>query len=249
MATLFSFSKSDIILTLGVLGNITTGLVYLAPVKTFWRIVVNKSTEEFESMPYICKLINAYCWVYYGILKPNSILVATVNGFGAVCEIIFVLLFLLFAPPRMKFITAILAGVLDVGFPAAVVIITQLFLKREAQIDVAGFFCVFFSMAAYGSPLSAMKTVITTKSVEFMPFLLSFFLFINGGVWTLYAILAKDWFIGLPNGTGFGLGTAQMILYAIYYKRPQPQKHSDSLEDGWENECLISESDRITPKD
>ena len=63
---------------------------------------MNKSTEEFESMPYVCKLLNAYFWVYYGILKPNSILVATVNGFGAVCEIIFVVLFLLFAPPRMR---------------------------------------------------------------------------------------------------------------------------------------------------
>ncbi|XP_050226779.1 bidirectional sugar transporter SWEET16-like isoform X1 [Mercurialis annua] len=246
MDTLFSFSMADLIIPLGLLGNITTGLVYLAPIKTFWRIVVNKSTEEFESMPYVCKLLNAYFWVYYGILKPNSILVATVNGFGAVCEIIFVILFLLFAPPRMRFITAILAGVLDVGFPAAVVVIAQSFLKREAQIDVAGFFCVCFSLAAYGSPLSAMKTVITTKSVEYMPFLLSFSLFINGGVWTFYAIITKDWFIGLPNGTGFGLGTAQMILYAMYYKRPhQPHKTSENLE---ANESLISESDRNAPK-
>ncbi|XP_055961318.1 bidirectional sugar transporter SWEET16-like isoform X2 [Mercurialis annua] len=206
MDTLFSFSMADLIIPLGLLGNITTGLVYLAPIKTFWRIVVNKSTEEFESMPYVCKLLNAYFWVYYGILKPNSILVATVNGFGAVCEIIFVILFLLFAPPRMRFITAILAGVLDVGFPAAVVVIAQSFLKREAQIDVAGFFCVCFSLAAYGSPLSAM----------------------------------------LPNGTGFGLGTAQMILYAMYYKRPhQPHKTSENLE---ANESLISESDRNAPK-
>ncbi|XP_037495863.1 bidirectional sugar transporter SWEET17 [Jatropha curcas] len=90
-----SISKASLVVILGLLGNITTGLVYLAPVKTFWRIVVNRSTEEFESAPYMFKLLNAYFWVYYGIIKPNSILVATVNGFGAVLEIIFVSLFLI----------------------------------------------------------------------------------------------------------------------------------------------------------
>ncbi|XP_037495861.1 bidirectional sugar transporter SWEET17 isoform X1 [Jatropha curcas] len=214
--------------------------------KTFWRIVVNRSTEEFESAPYMFKLLNAYFWVYYGIIKPNSILVATVNGFGAVLEIIFVSLFLIFVPPRLRVKTAILAGVLDVVFPGAVVVAAQLLLKEEKRIDVAGFFCVCFSMAAYGSPLSAMKTVITSKSVEYMPFLLSFFLFINGGVWTFYAIITNDWFIGLPNGTGFGLGTAQLILYAIYYKRPQPWKKSSNK---LEEECLIPENQRITAKD
>jgi hypothetical protein len=69
---------------------------------TFWRIVKRRSTEEFESIPYIAKLLNAYFWVYYGLIKPDSLLVATVNMFGGVVEIIFLTLFLLFAPPRMK---------------------------------------------------------------------------------------------------------------------------------------------------
>lgn len=36
-----------------------------------------------------------------------------------------------------------------------------------------------------------------TKSVEFMPFSLSFFLFLNGGVWSGYALLVKDYYIGV----------------------------------------------------
>jgi hypothetical protein len=39
--------------------------------------------------------------------------------------------------------------------------------------------------------------VITTKSVEFMPFFLSFFLFLNGGVWATYAVLDRDIFLGV----------------------------------------------------
>lgn len=70
--------------------------------KTFWHIVQRRSTEEFESIPYISKLLNAYFWVWYGIVKPNSVLVASVNGFGAALEIIYVIIFLIFAPPMMR---------------------------------------------------------------------------------------------------------------------------------------------------
>ncbi|KAH9755274.1 Bidirectional sugar transporter SWEET [Citrus sinensis] len=223
-------------------GNLTTGLVYLSPAKTFWHIVQRRSTEEFESIPYISKLLNAYFWVWYGIVKPNSVLVASVNGFGAALEIIYVIIFLIFAPPMMRGRTAVLAGVCDVVFPGTTVLVTQIFFDRDVQIKVSGFLSLCFSMVAYSSPLSAMKTVVATKSVEYMPFLLSFILFINGAVWTVYAVLTKDLFIGIPNGSGFILGTAQLVLYAMYWKpKSSSMKISDdALEDGWQHERLIS---------
>ncbi|KAJ8441698.1 hypothetical protein Cgig2_019085 [Carnegiea gigantea] len=82
------------------------------------------------------------------------------------------------------------------------------------------------------------KTVVTTKSVEYMPFLLSFFLFLNGGIWEFYAVLHRDiyllllwsWTFGgtqIPNGTGCMLGVAQLVLYAMYMNA-KPTK-SDQL--------------------
>lgn len=41
------------------------------------------------------------------------------------------------------------------------------------------------------------RTVVKTRSVEYMPFSLSFFLFLNGGVWSVYSLLVKDYFIGV----------------------------------------------------
>ncbi|KAL9378935.1 hypothetical protein Peur_027417 [Populus x canadensis] len=237
----------SIITLFGILGNITTGLVYLSPAKTFWRIARNRSTEEFESIPYICKLLNAYQWVYYGIIKPNSVLVATINGFGAVVELVFIVIFLMFASTqKIRLRTAILFGVLDLVFPAVSFLLMQLMLHGQLRIDISGIFCVVFSMITYGSPLSAMKTVVATKSVEFMPFLLSFFLFINGGVWTVYAFLTGDYFIGIPNGTGFLLGTAQLILYVTYMKPKSSEKISDNLEDGSKHEPLIPSSNLVS---
>nr|GMD63621.1 bidirectional sugar transporter SWEET16-like [Ipomoea batatas] len=44
-----------------------------------------------------------------------------------------------------------------------------------------------------------------------MPFYLSLFICLNAGVWAVYAFLVRDWFIGVPNGTGFVFGAAQLI--------------------------------------
>ncbi|GMI65389.1 hypothetical protein like AT4G15920 [Hibiscus trionum] len=232
----------SLITVFGLLGNITTGLVYLAPAKTFWYIVQRRSTEEFDCLPYVVKLLNGYMWVYYGVVKPNSILVATINGFGSVLELIYVAIFLIFAPPRMRTITAILFVVLDVVFPIGAVLLTQMLCNREMQINVSGFLSLLFSVATYGSPLSIMKTVVRTKSVKYMPFLLSLILFVNGFTWTVYAVLTHDWFIGIPNGSGFVLGTAQMVLYAIYWKPKQSKTTCGDVDDGWQHESLMSGS-------
>ncbi|XP_043708807.1 bidirectional sugar transporter SWEET17-like [Telopea speciosissima] len=182
---------------IGVVGNIISVLVFLSPIGTFVRIVKNRSTEEFESIPYICTLLSSGLWTYYGIIRPGSYLVATVNGFGVLVEAIYVVLFLIFAPAKMKAKTAILLVVLDGGFLAAKVLGTRLALEGDTRIDVLGFVCAGLNIIMYGSPLIAMKTVVTMKSVEYMPFFLSFFLFLNGGIWAFYALLVGDYFLGV----------------------------------------------------
>ncbi|KAI5349484.1 hypothetical protein L3X38_002371 [Prunus dulcis] len=223
-----------LILFIGVIGNIISVLMFLAPVGTFWRIVKHRSTEDFESLPYVCTFLNSFLWTYYGIIRPaGGLLVATVNGFGVVVEIIYLILFLVYAPAKMRAKTAILIGTLDVGFLVAVILATWLALQGETRIDALGFICAGLNIIMYGSPLVAMKTVITTTSVEYMPFFLSFFFFLNGGVWTLYAWLIRDVFLGVPNGIGFLLGTTQLVLYAIYRNaKPADSISSGLLEEG-----------------
>ncbi|EOY06556.1 hypothetical protein QUC31_016210 [Theobroma cacao] len=226
----------------GVVGNVISVLVFLSPIGTFWRIIKRQSTEDFESLPYICTLLNSSLWTYYGITKPGGLLVATVNGFGILVEAVYVVLFLIYAPKKMRVKTGILVGILDVGFLAAAIVVTQLALTGETRIDAIGFMCAGLNIIMYGSPLAAMKTVVTTKSVEYMPFFLSFFLFLNGGIWAFYALLVQDYFLGIPNGIGFLLGTAQLLLYAIYRNgKPSSNNISEGLmEQGWPTEPLIS---------
>ncbi|KAK4362743.1 hypothetical protein RND71_017984 [Anisodus tanguticus] len=63
------------------------------------------------------------------------------------------------------------------------------------------------------------RKVIKTKSVEYMPLLLSVFLTLSAVVWFFYGLLLRDINIAIPNVLGFFLGILQMVLYVIYNKK------------------------------
>ncbi|CAN8324675.1 unnamed protein product [Cochlearia groenlandica] len=202
---------------IGVIGNVISLLMFLSPAETFWKIVKRKSTEEYKSLPYICTLLGSSLWTYYGVVTPGEYLVSTVNGFGAFVQIIYVSLFLIYAPRHLKLNTIIVVAVLNVFFPVAAIAATRSAFKNEkTRSQSMGFICAGLNIIMYGSPLSAMKTVVTTKSVKYMPFWLSFFMFLNGAIWSVYALLQHDVFLLVPNGVGFVFGIMQLILYGIY---------------------------------
>lgn len=72
--------------------------------KTFIGIVKKKSTENYKGIPYVTTLLSTSLWTFYGILKPDGMLVATVNAAGVVFQLSYVILFLIFAPKPKKVI-------------------------------------------------------------------------------------------------------------------------------------------------
>lgn len=213
---------------IGVIGNIISVLLFLSPISTFWRIVKHGSTEEYESLPYICTLLNSSLWTYYGLIKPGEFLIATINGFGVLVEAVYVILFLIYAPKYIKAKTTILAGILNVGFFGMAILATQLALEGEARMNAIGVVGAGLNIIMYGSPLAAMRTVVRSKSVEYMPFFLSFFIFLNSVVWALYSFLFRDYFLGVPNVIGILLGLAQLVLYGMY-RNPKASKNVISV--------------------
>ncbi|THG01981.1 bidirectional sugar transporter SWEET1-like isoform X1 [Camellia sinensis] len=207
-------------LVFGVFGNANGLLLFLAPTITFKRIIMNKSTERFSGIPYVMTLLNCLLSAWYGLpfVSPHNLLVTTINVTGAAIESIYVLIFLILSPRREKGkILGLLTVVLAIF--AAVALISYFALHGRNRTIFCGLAASIFSIIMYASPLSIMRTVIRTKSVEYMPFFLSLFVFLCGTCWFLYGLLGKDPFIAVPNGFGSGLGTVQLILYAIYHNK------------------------------
>lgn len=219
---------------LGIIGNVISLFMFGSPMKTFKRVIKNKSTEDFKGLPYITTLLCTSLWTFYGLLKPagTGLLIVTVNGAGAFVHIVYVTLFLTYAPRKVKITCFKMVAILDICFLGVVIGVTLLALPGKMRLTLVGIICAGLTIVMYAAPLASMRTVIKMRSVEYMPFWLSFFQFINGGVWLVYALLVKDMYIAIPNGMGFVLGFGQLLLYAMYRnKSPQPSE-SKSMEAG-----------------
>ncbi|KAK6924624.1 SWEET sugar transporter [Dillenia turbinata] len=206
-----------LVFVFGPLGNIISGMVYLAPLPTFVRICKKKSTEGFHSIPYVIALFSAMVWLYYAVVKSGVYLIFTINAIGCLIETIYIALFFAYAPKNARIQTLKLLGFLNFGGFFWIFLLTHFLFKGSSRIRVLGWICVAFSVSVFAAPLSIIRQVIRTKSIEFMPFSLSFFLTLSVVMWFFYGILLMDLYIALPNTLGFLFGMVQMVLY-VYYK-------------------------------
>ena len=72
--------------------------------KTFCRVVMKKSTENYKGAPYITTFLCTSLWTSYGVLKPGGFQIAIVNGAGAVFHCTYIILFLVYSPQDQKVI-------------------------------------------------------------------------------------------------------------------------------------------------
>ncbi|CAN1801250.1 Bidirectional sugar transporter SWEET1 [Linum perenne] len=102
-------------------------------------------------------LLNCLLSAWYGLpfVSKDNLLVTTINGTGAAIEIIYVIIFLVFAPKKQKAkIGGIFAAVLSVF--AAVSLISYFALHGNTRKLFCGTAETVFSIIMYASPLSIM---------------------------------------------------------------------------------------------
>ncbi|XP_057440193.1 bidirectional sugar transporter N3-like [Lotus japonicus] len=209
-------SHSHLSFAFGVLGNIASFICFLAPVPTFYRICKKKSTEGFQSIPYVAALFSAMLWIFYAYVKTGEMLLITINAFGCVIETIYLAIYVTYCSKKSRISTLRMIILLNFIGLGSIVVLTNILAKGEGRVKLLGWICVVFATSVFAAPLSIMRTVIRTKSVEFLPFPLSLLLLISAILWLLYGISLKDIYVTLPNVVGLAFGMIQMILYAIY---------------------------------
>ncbi|XP_076891812.1 bidirectional sugar transporter SWEET9-like [Bidens hawaiensis] len=203
-------------LSFGLLGNVVSFMVFLAPIPTFYKVYKKKSTEGFQSAPYVVGLFSAMLWIYYALLKTNVLLLITINSVGCFIETFYICFFLFYAPrkARMESLKLIILLIV-VGF-GLIVVLTQFFASGVTRGVIVGWICLVFSLCVFVAPLGVVRQVIRTKSVEYMPILLSVALTLSAVMWFFYGLLLGDFNIAIPNVLGFTFGIIQIILYFMY---------------------------------
>ncbi|WOK96002.1 hypothetical protein Cni_G04709 [Canna indica] len=213
----------------GLLGNILSGLVVLAPMSTFYRIYKMKSIGSYDSVPYVVALFSAMMWVYYGFLTLD-VLLLTINIGCCFVEVCYLIIFIIYAPRKARARTFKMILLVNVGIYGGILLLTGILIKGDKRAQIQGGICASFAVTVFAAPLTIIRLVIRTKSVEYMPFSLSFFLTLSAIAWFSYGMLLGDLFVALPNVLGFIFGITQIIIYLMYMNHKK--------EDGSSNEKL-----------
>ncbi|KAL9329869.1 hypothetical protein ACSQ67_004872 [Phaseolus vulgaris] len=207
------------VFAVGILGNLVSFCCFLAPVPTFYRVCKKKTTESFQSLPYVAALFTSMLWIFYAYIKTGEILLITINAFGCFIETVYLIIYITYCPKKARYFTFKMIFLFNVGVIFLVVLLTHVLAKeRTARIELLGWICVVLSTSVFAAPLSIIKVVIRTKSVEFMPITLSVLLTVSAIMWMAYGILLRDIYVTLPNFVGITFGTIQIVLYFIYRK-------------------------------
>ncbi|XP_022773928.1 bidirectional sugar transporter SWEET3-like [Durio zibethinus] len=209
-------------LAVGVMGNASSLLLYAAPILTFSRVIRKRSTEEFSCIPYIVALLNCLFYTWYGLPVVSymweNFPVVTINGLGIILELSFIFIYLWFAPTRGKIKAGVIVATVILVFSITAIISAFVFHDHHHRKVFVGTVGLVASVAMYAAPLVIVKQVIVTKSVEFMPFYLSFFSFLASILWLAYGLLSHDLLLASPNLVGLPLGILQLGLYFKYRK-------------------------------
>ncbi|MCE3051170.1 hypothetical protein HAX54_049036 [Datura stramonium] len=233
----------------GVLGNIVSFIVFLSPLPTFYKIYKKKSTEGYQSIPYVVALFSSMLWIYYAFLKTNTTLLITINSFGVFIETIYVGFYLFYAPKKARVQTIKMVLLFVVCGFGAIILVTQFLLKGAVRGQVVGWICLVFSLCVFVAPLGIVRQVIKTKSVEYMPLLLSVFLTLSAVMWFFYGLLLKDINIAIPNVLGFILGILQMVLYVIYNKKEKAILKEQKLPEKLQSHVIfVDEKNKNVPE-
>ncbi|KAL3833167.1 hypothetical protein ACJIZ3_007903 [Penstemon smallii] len=208
---------------IGIIGNVISFALFISPAPTFKRILEKRTTEEFHPYTYLACMMNCMFWVLYGlpIVHPDSTLVITINGIGLFLEFIYLTIFFAFTNKKTNKRIIVTGVLVELVALAAVAFMTLLcFNTHEKRSMFVGIVCVVFGIIMYGSPLTILKQVMKTKSVEYLPFWICLAGFLNGITWFTYANLKVfDLYIAIGNGIGGLLGAIQLIVYAYYRKQ------------------------------
>ncbi|MCE3051171.1 hypothetical protein HAX54_049037 [Datura stramonium] len=124
-----------------------------------------------------------------------------------------------------------------------IILLTQFLAKGSNRAQIVGWICLIFSLCVFVAPLGVLRQVIRTKSVEYMPFLLSFFLTLSAIMWFFFGLLRKDYNIAIPNVLGFTLGVLQMVLYLIY---KNAKKVTEEVKISENTETVIVEEHKLS---
>ncbi|XP_050304397.1 sugar transporter SWEET1 isoform X2 [Anthonomus grandis grandis] len=187
---------------------------------TCQKIVINKSSGEISSFPFVSGCLSTSLWLRYGFLIEDTSIIL-VNTIGVSLFTSYVVVFLLYSIKKTHVLRQFL-------FCLLVLTLVLMRVHRILELDIArnflGKVCLAVTILFFAAPFASLLEVFKVKSTESLPYHLIVSTFIVSLQWMIYGILLNDKFIQIPNLLGCILSAIQLSLFLIY-----PSKTSSSI--------------------
>ena len=154
---------------------------------TFYRVYKKKSTESFQSVPYVVALLSAMLWLYYALLSMD-VLLLSINAIACVVESVYLAIYLVYAPKdamvhihtlfgwfssssilidrsqRTQVFTMKLLCIMNMGLFGAMVAFLQFYVEGQRRVSIAGGIGAAFALAVFVAPLAIIVISSTTST-------------------------------------------------------------------------------------
>lgn len=192
-------------------------LVFMAPFPTVQKIRHDKGVGTLPLLPYSSMVASAFLWTTYGILTKNPN-VWSANVVGFVMGLYYMMSFIQNSPKAAPTLPGSVrlhtTSVLTVIVATLVVAMTPFLTDPASLIGPCG---VLMTIGMFASPLSALKTVVQTRSAASIPLPFTLASLANCFFWSVAGLFRmKDANIYVPNLLGLSFSLAQVALKLVY---------------------------------
>ena len=194
--------------------TITTIIQLLSGVTVCRKYIINGSTGETSSAPFVLGALNAFCWLKYGLLI-GDLQVIVVNTAGTILMSSYTICFCCYSSRRSGIKKQILIALLF-AIKVELFILYGKFLEYSTEKYICGIIASALTIGFFASPLATIVNVVQTKSTSTLPFymiLANLFVTVQ---WWLYGLILDDYFIEIPNFLGMCLSAIQLSLFVIF---------------------------------
>merc|ERR1719329_907708 len=181
------------------------------------RILRERSVGKLPLLPYSAMASQGMVWTFYGLLRGNPA-IWTPNALAMVLGLFYSAVYCRFCPkdadwlPRTPkhHVAGFLATTLFCGIVTATMDPGNAFVAMGLMGNV-------MTLAMFGGPLAAMRTVVRERSTRSMPFGFTCAVALNCALWFFYAFfMLDDVFIYFQDGLGLVFAGVQFALFARF---------------------------------
>jgi solute carrier family 50 (sugar transporter) len=187
-------------------------LVFLAPLPTVLQMRRERSVGDFPLLPYSTMISSTFVWTSYGIMKQETAIWFP-NIVGLILGIGYFLTFSKYSPPKASTLPG---SVVQHMWGTVSMIGLCLSISTIFGVQMVGNLGVALCVCLFGSPLSALRVVLQTKSARAIPLPFTLASVLNCFLWSVLGIYdMKDYAIYFPNLLGLSFGLIQVALKVV----------------------------------